>query len=136
LSQQQQGFDPRAHVLGLYQISKQGPQALVSHQTIYNVAKAEYPPTAPTWAQLTGAATRLGLRVDVGNLMIGEKFYEIVFYWRKVAAANSGNLSIGIRKASDDSFQFIAQHPIPIEQLTSVVQGASYGTFDIQSSPQ
>jgi hypothetical protein len=115
----QQQFDPRAQALGVYLISKQGPQALVTHPTIYNVAKAEYPPTAPTWVQLTGSVNRIGLRADSGNAIIGEKFSEIVFYWRKLAAANSGNLSIGIRKASDDSFVFVAQHPIPVEQLTS-----------------
>jgi hypothetical protein len=84
-------------MLGLYQISKQGPQALVTHPTIYNVAKVEHPPTAPTWAQLTGAVNRVRLRADAGNEMIGEKFYEIVFYWRKLTATASGNLSVGIR---------------------------------------
>jgi hypothetical protein len=118
-------YDPRAAAIGAWWIwQNQGPHASISHPTIYNVAKAEYPPTAPTFMQLTGSVSRVGLRADAGNAIIGEKFYEIVFYWRKLTHAPSGNLSIGIRKASDDSFVFVAQHPIPIEQQTSTVAKA------------
>jgi hypothetical protein len=120
-------YDPRAAAIGVYLISKQGPQASISHPIIYDVAKAEYPPTQPTFVQLTGSVSRVGLRADSGNTIIGEKFHEIKFYWRKLAAATTGNLTINIRKASDDSAVFVAQHPIPLEQPTSEIAKALVG---------
>ena len=95
----------------------------VSEPTIYNVTKPVYPPTHPTFIELTGGLNRAAIRFDTGNASIGTKPIEFTFYWRKLTLATSGNITVCIRKASDDahgSGGLNTLDPFVIESLNNI----------------
>jgi len=93
----------RIGVIAAWQ-AQQAPGPTISDQYSYDVAKPVYPPTHPTFIQLTGGGvTRAAVRFDTGNASIGTKPKEFTFYWKKLTLATSGNIVVCIRKASDDT---------------------------------
>ncbi|MPZ07278.1 MAG: hypothetical protein GEU26_12830 [Nitrososphaeraceae archaeon] len=91
----------------------QNPGPSISEPTVYDVAKPVYPPTNPTFIQLTGGVNRAALRFDTGNTSIGSKPIEFIFYWKKISIATSGNIVVCIRKASDDTIAAtLAEWPV------------------------
>jgi hypothetical protein len=101
------------------------PTALVTHPTIYNVA----PGSAPSWIAFN-TLSRMAVKIDTGNTNLGTNPIEVKFNFRTYGVA-SGLIRVGIRKASDDSFLLIAEHPIEFNQAligvpqTATIRGAN-----------
>jgi hypothetical protein len=91
------------------------PTHLTSRPTIYNVGLVP-----PSWIKFD-TISRMGVKINTGHTDLGTNPIEVTFKYRTYGAA-SGLIRVGIRKALDDSFLLIAEHPIDFNPATIGVQ--------------
>lgn len=71
--------------------------------------------------RVIGTINRTSIRFDTGNTAIGSNPVGITFRWRKVGTP-TGNIAVGIRKASDDSIAAtLAQWPIDDISYSAII---------------
>jgi hypothetical protein len=86
--------------------------------TRYDVALG----VSPNHVQHTGTVVRTGIRFESGSAGIGTKVQSVLVRFRKFGSPTTGNITINVRKASDDSAVLIGTFPIEALGVTSGVE--------------
>jgi hypothetical protein len=93
------------------------PTHLITHPIIYNVGLGS---AAPNWIAFN-TINRMGVKINTGHTDLGTNPIEVSFKYRTYGAA-SGLIKVGIRKALDDSFLLVAEHPVEFNQALIGIQ--------------
>lgn len=82
----------------------------------------------PTFVAFSDDVSRLAVKFDTGGVGLDMIPYKVTIPYRRIGNP-TGNISVGIRKASGDTFQLIAQWPVSepknIGIITINVEGAN-----------
>jgi hypothetical protein len=90
-------------------VESTAPGQTVTFPVAYDVSLG----TAPSFVKFD-TVSRYCVKFDTGGAGLGSSPVAITFKWRKYGNPSliSGNISVGIRKASGDTFSLIAEYPV------------------------
>jgi hypothetical protein len=118
----------KAAVAAIHQSLTNPDTHTVTRVSNYNVS----PETTPTFVSFTGTTERYAIQHDTGGDGVGNIPYRVTFHYQRIGNP-TGNVSVGIKKASDDSFVLLAEHPVsePVKAglITVVVEGSNSYEF-------
>jgi hypothetical protein len=109
-------YNKKATAAALHENINNPPTHNVTRASHYNVS----PGASPTFVPFTGTTSRLDVQFNTAGVGIGTSPYKVEIPYRRIGNP-TGNISVGIRKATGDTFQLIAEWPVSEPKSSGII---------------
>jgi hypothetical protein len=104
-------------------------ESIASPETHIQTRVSNYivaPDSSKAFVPFSGTTSRFTVQHNTAGVGIGNIPFHVTFSYRRIGSPE-GVLSIGIRKALDDSFQLLAEHPVIEPKSTGLIMTSIEG---------